>query len=143
MVTDKTDMNVWARLIRVSQTLMNNVETDLKSGQLPPLTWYDVLLELSREKEGLRPFQLQDRLLIAQYNLSRLLDKLIDAGLIAKENCEKDGRGHVLKITASGEGLQKQMWVIYRKSVEDHFSVKLDQGSMGTLDEILIRLQKG
>lgn len=143
MVTDKTDMNVWARLIRVSQTLMTNVETDLKSARLPPLTWYDVLLELSREKEGLRPFQLQDRLLIAQYNLSRLLDKLIDAGLIAKENCEKDGRGHVLKITASGEELQKQMWVIYRKSVEDHFSVKLDQGSMGTLDEILIRLQKG
>src|SRR6266566_841845 len=70
-------IRAWTRLIRAQQAALSAVEADLKTAGFPPLAWYDVLLELSRaEGEGLRPFALEQELLLAQYNLSRLLDRL-------------------------------------------------------------------
>lgn len=135
-------INAWARLIRVSQDLLAKVEIDLKSAGLPPLAWYDVLLELKRvDSAGIRPFQLQERLLIAQYNLSRLIDKLVKAGHVEKTPCEDDGRGFALKITAQGSALQQKMWPFYRQAIQDHFSVKLSDSDIRSLDNILQKIR--
>lgn len=142
MAPSEARINVWAKLIRVSQNLLQDVEKELKKAGLPPLAWYDVLLELKRvEKHGLRPYQLQGSLLIAQYNLSRLIDKMVKAGFIEKEICKIDGRGHSLKITPAGFTLQEKMWPIYQQAVQDHFSVKLDDNDIQSLDDIFKKLQ--
>ena len=41
-------VTAWARLIRAQQAMLERVEADLKTAGLPPLAWYDVLLELNR-----------------------------------------------------------------------------------------------
>lgn len=47
----------WIQLHRVHRTLLDNVEASLKSNKLPPLDWYDILLELHSVKDkGLRQF---------------------------------------------------------------------------------------
>jgi len=75
----------WARLLRAQTHLLGVVERELKQAGLPPLGWYDVLLELSRPGcDGLRPVELEKLLLLAQYNLSRLLDRLEKAGLVER-----------------------------------------------------------
>jgi hypothetical protein len=56
------------------------VEEDLKTAALPPLSWYDLLLELLRaEPGGLRTYRLQSAMLIPQYNMSRLIDSIAKA----------------------------------------------------------------
>ena len=76
-------ITAWARLVRTSQSLLPAVEADLKAQGFPPLAWYDALLELRRAgAEGLRSFELQEQMLLAQYNLSRLTDRLQKAGYI-------------------------------------------------------------
>src|SRR5687768_665979 len=95
---DEATVVAWARLIRARYLVVSAVEKDIKSAGYPPLEWYDVLLELSRlpEGSGLRPFELESRLLLAQYNLSRLVDRLQQAGYVEKRSCASDGRGHIL-----------------------------------------------
>src|SRR5437867_5846045 len=94
-------ITAWARTIRVPQKFLREVEADLKAAGYPPLAWYDALLELKRAgAEGLRPFQLQDQMLLEQYNLSRLLDRIVRSGYVERQASEADGRGQVLKITA-------------------------------------------
>src|ERR1700682_2353535 len=96
-------IRAWTRLIRAQQVALSAVEAELKAASFPPLAWYDVLLELSRvEGEGLRPFVLEQQLLLAQYNLSRLLDRLEKAGYVERAACPDDGRGLIVAITASG-----------------------------------------
>jgi hypothetical protein len=52
--------------------LLDRIEGDLKLARLPPLLWYDVLLELVREPgERLRHRDLHRRMLLAKYNLQR------------------------------------------------------------------------
>jgi DNA-binding MarR family transcriptional regulator len=132
----------WARLVRVSQVVLSRVEADLKAAGFPPLSWYDALLELERAKpEGLRPYQLQERMLLAQYNLSRLTDRLKKAGYIEREECPKDGRGQVLKVTEKGCALLRSMWLVYRRAIVAHFADKLDANETAALALTLMKLR--
>src|SRR5436305_5768834 len=111
----------WARLIRARETVVGAVERDLKAAGLAPLSWYDVLLELSRAPEGrLRPFEIEKETLLAQYNLSRLLDRLQKEGLIRREPCDEDGRGQWVVITEKGRALQARTWKVYARAIQEH-----------------------
>jgi DNA-binding MarR family transcriptional regulator len=132
----------WARLVRVSQSLLEAVEADLKAAGMPPLVWYDALLELRRsDSEGLRPFELQERMLLAQYNLSRLLDRVVKAGYAERRPCPEDGRGHVLHITGTGRDLLQAMWPVYREAIARRFADRLDDGDAAELGRLLGKLQ--
>src|SRR5436309_1787945 len=120
-------VNAWARLIRARETVVAAVERDLKAAGLPPLAWYDVLLELSRAAEGrLRPFEIERETLLAQYNLSRLLDRLEKEGLIRRELCEDDARGQWIVTTERGRAAQARTWKVYSRSIQQHVGDKLD-----------------
>ena len=70
------------------QAAMSRVESALKAAGLPPLAWYEVLVELERAGGcGLRPFALEEALLLPQYGLSRLLARMEAAGLVVRGSC--------------------------------------------------------
>lgn len=125
MPSDATT-DAWIALVRAQQKALTSVEADLKAAGFPPLAWYDVLLELRRAgPEGLRPMEFEDRLLLAQHNVSRLLDRLEGAGYISREAHESDGRGQRIHATAAGLDLQKRMWPAYGAAIERHLGAKL------------------
>src|SRR5258705_551228 len=126
-------VRAWARLIRAQQAVLAAVEAELKAAGFPPLGWYDVLLELMRKDAALRPFALEQELLLAQYNLSRLLDRLEKAGYIERRPCPDDGRGQIVAITASGRALIKRMWPTYRAAIGRHVGAKLSEDKAAPL----------
>ena len=111
---DDSTIALWVRLMRASTSVLDTIEERLKSGGLPPLAWYDVLLELDRAGEdGLRPMALEDRLLLPQYGTSRLLKRLEEAGLTARAPVPEDGRGFRVTITEAGRQMRRRMWPVY------------------------------
>lgn len=105
-MTKPTDATVkaWARLLRAHQSAFSSVESALKDADLPPLSWYDVLLELEHAgNRGVRPFELEHALLLPQYGISRLIERIEKAGYLKRETCNDDGRGQYLLITATGK----------------------------------------
>jgi DNA-binding MarR family transcriptional regulator len=134
-------IRAWTCLIRAQQAVLSAVEADLKEAGFPPLGWYDVLLELSRvEGEGLRPFVLEEKLLLAQYNLSRLLDRLETAGYVERRACAEDGRGQIVAITAAGRALVKRMWPTYRASIARNVGAKLSEDEATRVATLLDKL---
>src|SRR5262245_44129656 len=133
-------IRAWARLIRAQQAVLAAVEAELKTAGFPPLAWYDVLLELSRAQEGLRPFALEQELLLAQYNLSRLLDRLERAGYLERRACPEDGRGQIVAITAAGRALVKRIWPTYRAAIARHLGAKLSEDEASRLATLLGKL---
>lgn len=134
-------IQAWARLQRVAPALLDAAEADLKAEGLPPLVWYDALLELRRTgSQGLRPYRLQEEMLLAQYNISRLADRLVESGYSVRHPCPDDARGHVLVITGEGRALLKRMWPVYRDAISRHFAAKLTATEARSLAEILGKL---
>jgi DNA-binding MarR family transcriptional regulator len=132
-------VRAWARLVRAQGAALSGVEADLKAAGFPSLAWYDVLLELSRH-DGLRPFEIEQQVLLAQYNLSRLLDRLAAAGLVERRPCPEDGRGQIVMITPAGRELQKRMWPAYRAAIARHVGEKLSDLEAETLARLLGKL---
>ena len=136
-----TTVAAWARLIRAHRSAFSAVEKALKEGDLPPLGWYDVLLELERAGEaGLRPFALERELLLPQYRVSRLVERIEKAGHLKREVCAEDGRGQVLLITKSGTALRRKMWSVYGQAIEAAVGDKLTRAQAKTLSALLARL---
>jgi len=134
-------IDTWARLQRASSTVLARVEARLKAEDFPPLSWYDVLLELRRaEGQVLRPLDIEKRILLAQYNVSRLIDRLVAAGYVEKRKSADDGRGVVICLLPEGTALVENMWPCYRAAVEAEFSSYLAEGETEKLWAILGRL---
>ena len=113
----------------------------MQAADLPPLGWYDVLLELARAPEGrLRPFEIEKQILLAQYNLSRLIDRLEKEGLIARAPHEEDARGQWIVITDKGRALQARIWKVYARSIQKHVGDRLDDKAARALAELLSRM---
>jgi DNA-binding MarR family transcriptional regulator len=135
-------VEAWVSLIRTQQALLQRVERDLAAAGLPPLEWYDVLLELERAPgRRLRHRELHPRLLVAKYNLSRLIDRLESRGLVRRSPVEGDARGAYIAITEDGGTLRRRMWPVYAGAIERHFAGRLDAGDIARLASILQRLR--
>ena len=131
-------LRAWARLLGAQRLALQFVERVLAGARLPSLAWYDALLELERAgKPGLRPFEMQEKLLLAQYNLSRLLDRLEGRSHIERRACKQDGRGQVIVITEAGRAVRRQMWPVYAAAIKATFADHLSSREVASLDSIL------
>ncbi|RWM23702.1 MarR family winged helix-turn-helix transcriptional regulator [Mesorhizobium sp.] len=135
-------VKAWGRLLRVSRQLVEKTEDILKARGLPPLAWYDVLHELAEAGEGgLRPFELIDRVLLAQYNVSRLLARLEADGLVEKLPVSDDGRGQTVRITRTGRETRRRIWAVYGAAIADLLGDKLSAKELEALASLLGRLR--
>lgn len=140
----ESTIRAWARLMAAQQLALTAIEGQLKAADLPPLAWYDVLLELERAGDpGLRPFELERAMLLAQYNLSRLIDRIERAGYVERRSCEDDGRGQLIAITASGRNIRRKMWPVYARAIEAAVGQHLSGRQIECLDEALGALIEG
>lgn len=132
-------VQAWVRLVRAHRAALGMVEGALKAAGLPALEWYDVLLELERHGAQ-RPRELQGRLLLAQYNLSRLLDRMAAAGLVERRPCAEDGRGQLVAATAAGLAMRARMWPVYAAAIGEAVGARLGEAETQVLAGLLGRL---
>jgi len=135
--------DIWLPLARAHKSILAAVEAALKQEGLPGLDWYDMLWELECAGEaGLRPFELQQKLLLPQYAVSRQAERLAKAGYLERQACGDDGRGQTLVITPEGAAMRARIWMVYadamRQAVTPHFS----PGEARRLAELLGKLQR-
>ncbi len=141
---NKTVIRAWARLMKAQQLALALIEQSMKEAGLPPLAWYDVLLEAERAgPNGLRPYELEMAMLLAQYNLSRLIDRIERAGYVERRTCEDDGRGQLIAITDTGKAIRRKMWPVYAKAIDSAIGMHLSDKEAKGLDTILGILIEG
>jgi DNA-binding MarR family transcriptional regulator len=135
---EESTITAWARLVRAQQLLLERVETNLKEADLPPLRWYDVLLELHRVgAKGLRQYEIGAAVLLSKYNVSRLLDRLEQEKLLERYVCEEDGRGARVQITATGRNMVARMWPVYGEAITEHFAQHFSRTELKQLAALL------
>ncbi len=138
-LSDST-ITAWARLVHASQSVIGAIEADLKKDGYPPLDWYDVLLELERAGGELRPREISKNTLFARYSVTRLVDRMEKAELVARTTCPDDARGAIVQITDKGCKLRRDMWPTYAASIKRHFADRIGKDDAGALARSLGKL---
>jgi DNA-binding MarR family transcriptional regulator len=137
----ETVVDAWIALLRAQQVAVLHVERAFRDADLPPHAWYDVLWELDRGPEaGLRPFEIEKRILLAQSNISRLIDRLQERGLVERRACDDDGRGQQVRITAAGREMRRKMWPVYARAITEAVGRHVTEREAATLRDLLARL---
>ena len=138
----ESTVQAWTSLVRAEQIVLSRVEDDLKKAGFPSLEWYDVLQELDRAPNGVMPqAEVQGRILLAQYNLCRLVDRLEREDLVRRQPSPEDGRSNLLVITDKGRDLRRRMWPVYSAAIETHLGAHLSSGEADRLAGLLGKLQ--
>ena len=85
--------DTWGTLLKVHAALVPLLDRELQEAHGLPLTWYDVLLELNGAPDRrLTMGQLGSVAAVSRTRVSRVVDELVRAGLVAREPNPDDGR---------------------------------------------------
>lgn len=120
MPTHEPDL--WFSFVRTHRRMIREVERRLAEAGLPGYAWYDTLWALETGPDGARRMhELADALAVERYNLTRLVDRLEQEGLVTRARSPEDGRAAFASITKEGRALRKKMWKVYETTVSELF----------------------
>jgi DNA-binding MarR family transcriptional regulator len=141
MSDDKRRRTPWPAMLTAHAVLIGAAEKRLAAAGLPELGWYDVLWALEQAPgRRLRMHELADRCVISRSNLTRLIDRLENEGLVKRDRDAEDRRGAFAVITRAGLAMRQRMWPIYAEAINDLFSSHIDAREGELLVEIFERV---
>lgn len=138
---DQGHTAAWRALITSNALVLEKIERALAEADLPPLGWYDVLLELSGAPDGrLRMHELARAVVLSRSGLTRLVDRLERAGLLGREPDPADRRGSYATISDEGREMLRRMWPVYAAGIAEHFARHLTDEEARVVTEALGRV---
>jgi DNA-binding MarR family transcriptional regulator len=99
--------DAWESLLTAHAEMMRLFATEAIWGEVSQRE-YDVLYTLSKCRGPIRLGELNRRVLLSQPALSRMVDRLVERGLMRREVDASDGRGVLLGLTAEGREQQRR-----------------------------------
>ncbi len=122
----------WESLLGAYSTLMRRFEAESMWCDVS-LHEYDVLYTLSKCDTPQRLGELGRHVLLSQPGLSRLVERLVERGLVAKGPDPADARAALLSLTDGGHEIQRRVGRAHARSVADAMSSRLTPTQMSTL----------
>jgi len=137
----------WARFFVAQALLVQHIEAAFAEAGLPSLDWYDLLWVLENEEHGrLRMADLAEKAVASRSNVTRLADRLENAGLVVRMSCPRDGRSTFCVLTDKGRALRARMWTVYRKQIEtlfgQHLAAREAEEMATTFERIISSLKR-
>ncbi|MEU4311694.1 MarR family transcriptional regulator [Nocardia sp. NPDC024068] len=131
--------DAWEQLLTAHAVLMKQFAAqDVWHGLT--MREYDVLYTLSKYAEPLRPAELNRHVLLTQPALSRMVDRLIDRGLVRRTPDPADGRGVRLSLTPEGRTRQRRIGGRHAVGVARALTAVLDDTDLHALETICAKL---
>jgi len=140
MPTDVSE--TWGALLKVHAALVPRLDRELQDAHGLPLTWYDVLLELnSAPDRRLTMGQLGKVAAVSRTRVSRVVDELVRAGMVAREANPDDGRSAFAALTPAGRTALRKAAPTYLAAVQrefaDHLTAREAEVLAGALRKVL------
>jgi DNA-binding MarR family transcriptional regulator len=126
--TSRKDLvtSAWGSLLQVHAAVVPALDRVVQEAAGLPLSWYDVLLELAAEPgRRLRMSDLGQRVVLSRSRVSRLVDEMCAAGLVAREDNPDDARSSLAVLTAEGLRRYRQAAPAYVAGIDATFASHL------------------
>lgn len=135
------EMSAWRGFLEAHRRVTDVLEAELREQEDLPLAWYDVLVQLSESPtQSLRMQELADAVLLSKSGLTRLVDRMQDAGLVERAPCNDDGRGIMAVLTDAGHARLREAAATHVTGVREHFADVLRPGEAAILAQALSRI---
>jgi DNA-binding MarR family transcriptional regulator len=134
-------VGAWRALLTAHAELTDQMDASLRAAGVIPLRWYDALLALYEASDRrLRLADMAKAALLSRSGLTRLVDRLEEAGLLVRQPAEDDARGAFAVLTPAGLQAMRRCWRIYGAEIEARVGRRLTATEARTLRGLLARL---
>ena len=100
---DQRELRAWKGLLEAYAVLSGALDAELQAEHALTLSQYEVLMVVAdAPDEQMRMADVADRVLLSRSGLTRLVDRLVCAGLVERRACPSDARGALAHLTPSG-----------------------------------------
>jgi len=137
---DAERLAVWRSLLEAHATITSRLAFEMEAERDLPMSWYEVLLQLSEAGGRLRMQELSNRMIIHKSSLTRLVDRLEDAGYVTREPCVEDGRGHYAVLTRDGRDALRRAAPVHLRGIQREFARHLTDSDVVALQRVLAKL---
>ncbi|GAB3396625.1 hypothetical protein GCM10027568_31090 [Humibacter soli] len=141
-VTKKSAISAWESLFRAQVTVMRTLNAEFPRDADLSLTEYDVLFTISKQPDrSIRLRDLRTQVLLTQPSVSRLIDRLVERGLVSKCPEPDDARGSLVRLTDAGYDLYRRCAVPHGRSIIDHVGGALSAEELTQLQTLTDKLR--
>ncbi len=125
------DLGPWRSFLHAHARLARRLDEDLRSQHALSLQEYETLLHLAEaHSHRLRMGRLADSLLLSKSGVTRLIDRLVDDGLVERTSCSNDARGAEASLTENGLARLRAAAPTHLAGIRDHFYEAIDDRDM-------------
>src|SRR3984885_9286171 len=108
-------------LVRSHRRLADLLGRELEQSVGIPLVWFDVLIHIGGADEGrLTMSKLSNEVALTTGGVTRLVDRMVEAGLVARQNCPSDRRSVHVVLTPAGQATLGQAIGEHIEGIERH-----------------------
>lgn len=115
-------VSVWLRLMKCHNIISRELRKQVERDGLITLPQFDVLVQLSRQNEGLSFVELSRKLLVTSGNLTGIIDRLERDSFVLREPDNTDRRVVRIRLTPKGKDLINRLIPEHVKQVESVFA---------------------
>jgi DNA-binding MarR family transcriptional regulator len=139
-----TELAAWRGLLRTHAALVYGLDAELHARHHLSLHEYEVLLTLADAPDGrMRMSELAAAVVLSQSGLTRLVDRLVRDGSVARIRCEGDRRGLNAELTDAGRRRYLEARVTHLEGVRSRFVGRFDEAELGVLGSFWERVSPG
>jgi DNA-binding MarR family transcriptional regulator len=118
----------WRSLAQTHAAVSGRLQEALAAAELPPLAWFEMLAAIAAaDGQRMRMGDLAEALVITRGGLTKLVDRLVKAGLIERTFCETDRRVSYATLLPAGADLLEEMVPIVSAELETTFAARLSE----------------
>jgi len=118
----------WRSLAQTHAAVSGRLQDALAQAELPPLAWFEMLAAIAAsEQERMKMGELAEALVITRGGLTKLVDRLVKAGLIERTFCDTDRRVSYATLLPAGSELLEEMVPVVSGELELAFAARLSE----------------
>lgn len=137
-----THRDAWRALTQTHAAVSGRLEEALADAALPPLPWFETLATIAEaDGQRMKMGDLAEALVMTRGGLTKLVDRLVKAGLIERTFCETDRRVAYATLCPAGSDLLGEMTPIVATELELAFAANITARQADQLRETLDRVR--
>jgi len=133
-----TRLGPWRAFLLAHARVVRRLDEELRAEHDLTIGEYDALLTIAHAPERrIRMRQLADEVILSKSGVTRLIDRLVDDGLVERSACLADARGAEAVLTERGLARLRAASRTHLRGIDEHFLAILDRDDLAVLERTL------
>lgn len=132
------ELRAWQALLHAHHDVVATLDEELREEHGLSFGAYDVLVRLARAPgRRLRMTELARRVMLSPSGLTRMVDRLVEDGLVARDRSDPDARVTHARLTDRGRDAARRAARTHLRGIREHFTDRLTERQLVAVAEAL------